>query len=36
MHDQGIDSEDIAEADLRTRRGTFRAVAFRFISLPLR
>ncbi|MFF0523706.1 GTP cyclohydrolase II [Actinomadura nitritigenes] len=29
MHDQGIDSEDIAEADLRTRRGTFRAVAFR-------
>ena len=29
MHDQGIDQKDIAEADLRTRRGVFRAVAFR-------
>ncbi|MFD0688848.1 GTP cyclohydrolase II [Actinomadura fibrosa] len=29
MRDQGIDHDDIAEADLRTRRGVFRAVAFR-------
>ncbi|HLV72226.1 3,4-dihydroxy 2-butanone 4-phosphate synthase/GTP cyclohydrolase II [Actinomadura hallensis] len=29
MRDQGIDHKDIAEADLRTRRGVFRAVAFR-------
>ncbi|XRQ13487.1 GTP cyclohydrolase II [Actinomadura welshii] len=29
MRDQGIDQKDIAEADLRTRRGVFRAVAFR-------
>lgn len=29
MRDQGIDEKDIAEADLRTRRGVFRAVAFR-------
>ena len=29
MHDQGIGQEDIAEADLRTRHGVFRAVAFR-------
>ncbi|GAA2155949.1 GTP cyclohydrolase II [Actinomadura napierensis] len=32
MHDQGIGREeigDVAEADLRTRRGMFRAVAFR-------
>ncbi|SNS66792.1 3,4-dihydroxy 2-butanone 4-phosphate synthase / GTP cyclohydrolase II [Actinomadura meyerae] len=29
MHEQGIDQKDIAEADLRTRRGVFRAVAFR-------
>ncbi|MGH3239440.1 MAG: GTP cyclohydrolase II [Spirillospora sp.] len=29
MHDQGIEQEDIAEAELRTRRGVFRAVAFR-------
>lgn len=29
MRDQGIDQRDIAEADLRTRRGVFRAVAFR-------
>ncbi|MEU8121455.1 GTP cyclohydrolase II [Spirillospora sp. NPDC049024] len=27
--DAGIDQKDIAEADLRTRRGVFRAVAFR-------
>ncbi|GGT66273.1 GTP cyclohydrolase II [Actinomadura citrea] len=27
--DEGIDQKDIAEADLRTRRGVFRAVAFR-------
>ncbi|MFI0371166.1 GTP cyclohydrolase II [Actinomadura sp. 1N219] len=29
MRDQGIEQNDIAEADLRTRRGVFRAVAFR-------
>ena len=29
MRDQGIDQKDIAEADLRTKRGVFRAVAFR-------
>ncbi len=29
MREQGIDQKDIAEADLRTRRGVFRAVAFR-------
>ncbi|TDB90226.1 GTP cyclohydrolase II [Actinomadura sp. KC216] len=29
MHDQGIEQNDIAEAELRTRRGVFRAVAFR-------
>jgi 3,4-dihydroxy 2-butanone 4-phosphate synthase/GTP cyclohydrolase II len=29
MRDQGIDEKDIAVADLRTRRGVFRAVAFR-------
>ncbi|QXJ20604.1 GTP cyclohydrolase II [Actinomadura graeca] len=29
MRDQGIDHDDMAEADLRTRRGVFRAVAFR-------
>ncbi|TDD76123.1 GTP cyclohydrolase II [Actinomadura rubrisoli] len=29
MREQGIDHDDIAEADLRTRRGVFRAVAFR-------
>jgi GTP cyclohydrolase II len=29
MRDQAIDCEDIAESDLVTRRGTFRAVAFR-------
>ncbi|MFA1538720.1 GTP cyclohydrolase II [Actinomadura monticuli] len=29
MRVQGIDEKDIAEADLRTRRGVFRAVAFR-------
>ncbi|HEY8479347.1 MAG TPA: GTP cyclohydrolase II [Spirillospora sp.] len=29
MRDQGIDRKHIAEADLRTRRGVFRAVAFR-------
>jgi 3,4-dihydroxy 2-butanone 4-phosphate synthase/GTP cyclohydrolase II len=29
MRDHGIASEDIAEADLVTRRGTFRTVAFR-------
>jgi 3,4-dihydroxy 2-butanone 4-phosphate synthase/GTP cyclohydrolase II len=29
MRDHGIEQKDIAEAELRTRRGTFRAVAFR-------
>ncbi|GII76773.1 hypothetical protein Sru01_17550 [Sphaerisporangium rufum] len=29
MRDQSIDQQDIAEADLVTRRGTFRTVAFR-------
>ena len=29
MRDHGIAREDIAEADLVTRRGTFRSVAFR-------
>ncbi|PRY35136.1 GTP cyclohydrolase II [Umezawaea tangerina] len=29
MHEQAISHEDVAESDLVTRRGTFRAVAFR-------
>src|SRR5437868_4592331 len=29
MRDQGIEQGDMAEADLRTRRGVFRTVAFR-------
>ncbi|WNV82638.1 GTP cyclohydrolase II [Umezawaea sp. Da 62-37] len=29
MHEQAISREDVAESDLVTRRGTFRAVAFR-------
>jgi len=29
MHDHALEQEDIAEADLVTRRGTFRTVAFR-------